>query len=235
MQFPMIRTACARRLLPLLLLLTLPAVVQGGDYTYTTNNGTITITRYMGPGGAVIIPSAINGYPVTSIGSTMFFSSHSSPSSVTIPNSVTGIEPFAFLGCESLTNITIPNSVTIIGSHAFAHCTGLTNVTIPKSVTNIGAAAFISCSRLTSVTIPSSVTSIGNSAFSGCGSLTGAYFEGNAPSIGWWVDKATFYQESITTGKDVLWDARQATVYYLPGTTGWGQTFGTRPTKPWKR
>ena len=37
-------------------------------YTYTTNNGTITITGYTGPGGAVTIPGTINGLPVTSIG-----------------------------------------------------------------------------------------------------------------------------------------------------------------------
>lgn len=34
-----------------MLLLALPAVVQA-QFTFTTNNGTITITRYTGPGGA---------------------------------------------------------------------------------------------------------------------------------------------------------------------------------------
>ncbi len=57
--------------LPLLLLLALPVVVQA-QFTYTANNGTITITGYSGPGGAVTIPSAINGLPVTSIGSEAF-------------------------------------------------------------------------------------------------------------------------------------------------------------------
>ena len=58
-------SACARRLL--LLLLTLPAVVQA-QFTYTTNNGQMTITRYTGPGGAVVIPTTINGRPVTPYG-----------------------------------------------------------------------------------------------------------------------------------------------------------------------
>ena len=35
---------------------------------YTTNNGTVTITRYTGPGGAVAIPGTINGLPVSTIG-----------------------------------------------------------------------------------------------------------------------------------------------------------------------
>ena len=49
-----------RILLPLLLLLVVPAVAQA-QFTYETNNGTITITGYTGPGGAEIIPSTIAG------------------------------------------------------------------------------------------------------------------------------------------------------------------------------
>ena len=62
----LLRTACAMRLL-LLLLLTLPAVGKA-QFNYTTDNGAITITGYTGPGGAVTIPDTINGLPVTSIG-----------------------------------------------------------------------------------------------------------------------------------------------------------------------
>src|ERR1019366_359508 len=45
----------ARTGILLLLLLALPAAVQA-QFTYTTNNGTITITGYTGTGGAVTIP-----------------------------------------------------------------------------------------------------------------------------------------------------------------------------------
>ena len=40
-------------------------VVQAQDYTYTFTNGTITITGYTGPGGALTIPDTINGLLVT--------------------------------------------------------------------------------------------------------------------------------------------------------------------------
>jgi len=73
----------------LALLLTLPAVVQG-QFTFTTNNGALTLTGYDGPGGAVSIPAAINGLPVTSIGNRAF-SFCTRLTSVTIPNSVTNI------------------------------------------------------------------------------------------------------------------------------------------------
>src|ERR1039458_4732695 len=81
-------------LLPLLLLLTLPVVVEG-QFILTTNNGTITIKGYTGSGGAVDIPSTTNGLPVTSIGNNAFAASFRL-SSVTIPDSVTNIGSEAF-------------------------------------------------------------------------------------------------------------------------------------------
>jgi hypothetical protein len=42
--------------LSLLLLLALPAVVQA-QFTFTTNNGAITITKYTGFGGTLTIPN----------------------------------------------------------------------------------------------------------------------------------------------------------------------------------
>jgi len=57
------------------------------DFTYTTNNGTITITGYLGSGGAVTIPDPTNGLPVTSIGDFAFMN-NTNVTSVAIPNGV---------------------------------------------------------------------------------------------------------------------------------------------------
>ena len=212
---------------------------SAAQFNYTNNNGTITITGYTGPGGAVIIPSTINGLPVTSIGDWAFYNK-SSLTSVTIPNSVTSIGSYVFYLCTSLTSVSIPSSVTVIGLRAFQECssltsvtigngvdsigplvffgcTSLTSVTIPNTVTSIGSAAFQDCSSLTRVTIPNSVTDIGYTAFASCTSLTGIYFQGNAPSLGSFVFDSDY----------------NATVYYLPDATGWGPTFGGRPTMLW--
>ena len=72
-----------------------------------------------------------------------------------IPNSVTEIGSWAFVGCTGLTLVTIGNSVTSIGDNAFEYCTGLTSVTIPNSVTSIGNATFRDCSGLTSMVVES--------------------------------------------------------------------------------
>ena len=152
---------------------------------------------------------------VTSIGNSVFYSC-SDLTSVTIPNSVTSIGDEAFVFCSGLTTVTIGNSVTSIGNDAFADCSSLTNVTIPNSVTSIGNSAFSACYGLPSVTIPYSVTDIGIYAFYYCTNLHQVYFEGNAPNVG-----------------SGVFDYTSNTVYYLPGTTGWGPLFDGRPTAPW--
>src|ERR1019366_6113025 len=92
-----------QRLLAPLLLLALPAVVQA-QFTYTTNNGAITITGYTGTNGNVIIPDMINGYPVTSISG---FYSYTSLTNITIPDSVTNIVGGTFAYLSSLTAIMV--------------------------------------------------------------------------------------------------------------------------------
>jgi hypothetical protein len=131
-----------------------------------------------------------------------------------ISNSVTSIGDYAFVSCVKLTSVTIPDSVTNIGCYAFNICVSLTNVAIGNSVRRIGDYAFDSCDGLTSVTFPNSVTNIGEEAFQSSG-LTGAYFKGNAPGGGFFVF------------------GNSATVYYLPGTTGWGEYFQYHPTVLW--
>jgi len=174
-------------------------------------------------------------------------------SSYTLPGSVTAIEDSAFEYCANLTTISIPDSVNTIGDSAFGGCPSLSTITVgdlnpsycsfdgvlfnksqstliqcpgaksgsytvPDTVTNIGYDAFEFCTYLTNVTILNRVTDIGDWAFAFCDNLTGVYFHGNAPTLG---------------GSDAFFDDNRTTIYYLPGTTGWGSTFGGRPTGLW--
>lgn len=250
-----------KSLLPILaVLLASPArAAADGPYQYWTDNITVTITGYDGPGGSVVIPGSIyvpavtNFLPVTTLDGGAIggyyhgaFADCTNVTSVTIPSSVTYISEDVFLGCTALTNVVIPNSVTHIGEYAFFYCTSLpavtiptnltsiagslfdyctnlTRVSIPSSVTTIEPLAFQRCYSLTNVTIPTSVTTMGGGAFRYCYGLTAAHFEGNAPAT------------LLGPGSgDVFLDSTNATVYYLPAKTGWGTSFGGRPTAVWQ-
>ena len=100
------------------------------------------------------------------------FDECTSLTSVTIPNSVTDIGAYAFHGCISLSSVTIPDSITAIDIGTFSGCSNLSSVNIPDNVVSIGSAAFVLCAKLTSFTIPDSVTKIGSVAFSKCTGLT---------------------------------------------------------------
>ena len=147
-----------------------------GDFIYTvTEHSTITITGYTGSGGNVIIPSEIDGKPVTVIKDGIYrwidkdnyycvsVFHNKQLTGVTIPNTVTYIGSFVFYN-NQLTSVDIPDSVTSIGEEAFGR-NRLTSVIIPNSVTSIEDYTF-SDNQLTSIIIPDSVTSIGNEAFS---------------------------------------------------------------------
>jgi len=170
---------------------------------------------------------------------------------ITIPSSVTGIGFDAFGGCDAMTGITvdplnpsycsvngvlfdkgtnilfqcpagwvgtynIPNGAVAIAGYAFARCFGLTGVVIPSSMQSISNGAFYVCTHLTNVTVPGSVQSIDAAAFGFCTALQGVYFTGNAPAA----DASAFTSATPT-------------VYYLPGTSGWGPIFAGRPTALW--
>jgi hypothetical protein len=122
------------KLMTLLLLLALPGV-GNAQFTFTTNNGAITITGYAGSDGDFTVPQAINGLPVTDIGPWAFYSA--SITNVIIPDTITIIEDGAFFDCESLTNVTIGNSVTSIGDWTFGFCPSLNSVNFRGAAPNL--------------------------------------------------------------------------------------------------
>jgi hypothetical protein len=216
---------------------TIPSSVTSiGDYAFCGCSSLINVT-------------ILNG--VTNIGIVAF--GQTSLTNVIIPNSVTRVGMQAFYDCENLTNVMIGTGVTNLEYGAFGCLGRLSTIsvdvlnpafssvagvlfdknqttllqfpggqagsyTLPSSVTGIGSFAFEACYSLTNITIPEGVTNIGDGAFRWCSNLRGVFFLGKAPSLG---------------GSWVFTGADNATAYYLPGTTGWGTTYGGRPTALW--
>ena len=122
-------------------------------FTYIVqSDGTAEIIDYVGTDTELVIPSKLDGYIVTSIGSSAFWGCRSL-TSIDIPESVTSIKGNAFLGCRSLTSIDIPESVTSIGGSVFRECSSLTSIAIPEGVTSIGSDVFAYCFSLTNIQI----------------------------------------------------------------------------------
>ena len=87
-----------------------------GGYTYTlTDDGSATITGYIGKDKELAIPSELDGHTVKGIGDKAF-SKCSGLTIITLPDGVTGIGDEAFDGCGRLTIIVTE------GSYAEQYC-----------------------------------------------------------------------------------------------------------------
>lgn len=106
--------------------------------------------------------------------------------SIDMPDTVSRIESFAFLGTRLsdiklsanltriegytfedcfLSTIDIPDSVTYIGTSAFKNCTYLKRVDLPEKLEKIDDEAFSGCTRLVDIKIPKGVIELGKDAF----------------------------------------------------------------------
>lgn len=148
---------------------TVSAASVSGDYEYTIlDDGTVEISKYIGSGGDVAIPSTIGGKAVTSIGSYAFSPEDSTVQigKVTIPDSVTVIGENAFY-MSSLSEVTLPKNLKEIKPWAFKN-TPIKSITIPEGVTILQRGVFEYCGCLTYVTLPNSLIEIQEEAFKNC-------------------------------------------------------------------
>ena len=107
-----------------------------GNYKYAIlQDGTAKIVKYLKEEGAVKIPAALDGHPVTAIGKA--FAGKSLVTSIEIPDTVTDIGSESFYG-TGIKEVTIPEAVVRIGDFAFGHCLNLKRLFIPQNVREIG-------------------------------------------------------------------------------------------------
>jgi len=153
------------------------------QFTYTNDNGAITITQYTGPGGDVVIPQMIDGLPVVGLAYQAFWHC-TTVSNVTIPATVTNIVKPCFQGCARLHAITVEDSNPVYRSLEGVlfdrsqttliryPATRTGEYAVPEGVATIDYGAFSGNSHLTRVIIPEGVTKLGAEAFESCTGLT---------------------------------------------------------------
>jgi hypothetical protein len=75
---------------------------------------------------------------------------------------------------------------------------------------------------MTNAIVADGVPSIAYAMFEICSNLTGVFFQGNAPTV-----------DGDPSDGPVFYDNNNVTVYYLPGTTGWSNTYQGVPAVLW--
>lgn len=175
-------------------------VIVDGDWAYCKVTG--EIVAYLGSDSNVVIPNNIKGFPVATIGYKAFYG-HKNLVSITIPNSVYGIERDAFYGCDSLTTINIPASVIFMEKSALFGCEKLSNIIIDdnnRTYKNVDGVIFSkdgtqiiyypSTKEAVTYKVPDNVTRIEDNAFYECSNLTSIEMPNSITSIG----TAAFYK-----------------------------------------
>ncbi len=145
------------------------------DDGFVVKNG--ILFEYSGQAASAVIPAGVRKISAYAFRS-------GTMSSVSIPDSVTDIGPYAFYLCTNLGSIEIPINITVIRQYTFSGCSNLSGVSLAGDITAIEQYAFSGCSNLENIEIPSTVTSIGSYAFSGCSSLSSLNVPETVATIG---------------------------------------------------
>jgi hypothetical protein len=154
------------------------------DFIYTVREGNASVTGYAGPGGAVVIPETLGGYPVVAIEATAFDHDSAHPLlSLFIPENVTYIAPDSFEECYSMRALNVDaNNSHYTSLDGVLYDKSITNLlrwptsktgaifgspfVVPQSVVHIADGAFRSGLHTTPIVLPSGLESIGNRSFS---------------------------------------------------------------------
>ena len=170
------------------------------DFTYNILDDTsISITGYNGTDTELVIPSELDGYTVTAIGSAAF-KSNTAITSVVIPEGVMSIGSDAFNGCTALAFAELPDGLLEIGQYAFNNC-AFTELDIPDSVTSLAGSAIYNCDSLTTLGYPAGlveVTGINSSPFKGCDALTEIVVDEGVTTIPKYAFHEQIYIEKVT-------------------------------------
>lgn len=133
-------------------------VNPASDFDCTAENGEVTITDYTGTREHVLIPSEIDGQPVTALADKAFYEKH--VTTVVVPDSVTEIGDLCFSGDNYLVSLTLPDGLAELPYGALESCFRLMDFDLPQGLKKISGSALQYNYYLTHLTLPSSLTEI---------------------------------------------------------------------------
>ncbi|MBR4318598.1 MAG: leucine-rich repeat domain-containing protein [Oscillospiraceae bacterium] len=125
-----------------------------GLWTYHDyGDGTISVTCTDNTVTEAVIPSEIDGHVINMV------------------------ELDCFKDNPNLKKVTLPETITVLEDYAFYLCSGLEEINIPKKLEKFGFQTFYGCSKLKEVTVPATVTEIEGFTFEGCNALEAVHVE----------------------------------------------------------
>ena len=134
------------------------------DFTFYAlpNTTSYYVKEYIGAGGNVTIPTTViikdDTKPVTKIYAEVFCQ-RSDVTSVTLPEGLQYIGNKAFYG-TGITTLSLPNSITGLGDMALASCPALASINIGTGVSEVSSNAFINCPNLATITVAAGNTAL---------------------------------------------------------------------------
>lgn len=138
---------------------------DGIEYITFSDRDEVSIGKYKGTNETVIIPSEIDGKPVTRVWGGFFDTKVMKHCA--IPEGVYEIYSdvqWVFRNPTSIETVSLPSTLKTIGEGVFAQCCNMSSITLPEGLTSIGGGAFAKCRNL-NITIPDSVTTISGNIF----------------------------------------------------------------------
>ncbi len=139
-------------------------------------------------GTELVIPSHVDGIPVTSIDEDAL--TNDTMISLFIPWTVRSVGEDAVSSSQNLETVTFCEGLLGVGEGSFGSCPKLKSIELPSTLERIANSAFRECTALTEVVLNSNAA-IGHNAFTGCPSLKKVTLKGSG-SIAYSLGKSAF-------------------------------------------